>query len=41
MVTGPINKSLLKTDESFEFSGHTDYLEHLCDARKTQLNDDA
>ena len=34
MVTGPINKSLLSGQETFEFSGHTDYLEHLCGCKK-------
>ena len=34
MVTGPINKSVLKNDEAFKFSGHTDYLEHLCGCEK-------
>ena len=34
MVTGPINKSILRSHNSFEFSGHTDYLEHLCGCKK-------
>ncbi len=34
MVTGPINKSVLKSHNKFEFSGHTDYLEHLCGCKK-------
>ena len=34
MVTGPINKSVLRSDNKFEFSGHTDYLEHLCGCKK-------
>ena len=34
MVTGPINKSILKSGEAFKFSGHTDYLEHLCGCEK-------
>ena len=35
MVTGPINKSILKSHEAFKFfSGHTDYIEHLCGCEK-------
>ena len=34
MVTGPINKSILRSHNTFEFSGHTDYLEHLCGCEK-------
>ncbi len=34
MVTGPINKSILRSYANFKFSGHTDYLEHLCGCRK-------
>ncbi len=34
MVTGPINKSILRSHGSFKFSGHTDYLEHLCGCEK-------
>ena len=34
MVTGPINKSILRTHEAFKFSGHTDFLEHLCGCGK-------
>ena len=34
MVTGPINKSILKDNEAFNFYGHTDYLEHLCGCEK-------
>ena len=34
MVTGPINKSILRCHGSFDFSGHTDYLEHLCGCKK-------
>ncbi len=34
MVTGPINKSILRSHNSLEFSGHTDYLEHLCGCKK-------
>ena len=34
MVTGPINKSILRCHGSFDFSGHTDYLEHLCGCEK-------
>ena len=34
MVTGPINKSILRSNNKFEFSGHTDYLEHLCGCKK-------
>ena len=34
MVTGPINKSILRSHNEFEFSGHTDYLEHLCGCKK-------
>ena len=31
MVTGPINKSILRNNKDFKFfSGHTDYIEHLC-----------
>ena len=33
MVTGPINKSILKS-KGFKFSGHTDYLEYLCECEK-------
>ena len=33
MVTGPINKSILRS-EGFKFSGHTDYLEYLCECEK-------
>ena len=33
MVTGPINKSILRS-KGFKFSGHTDYLEHLCKCEK-------
>ena len=34
MVTGPINKSILRGEKTFNFSGHTDYLEHLCGCEK-------
>ena len=35
MVTGPINKSILRNDKAFKFfSGHTDYIEHLCGCEK-------
>ena len=34
MVTGPINKSILRSHEAFKFSGHTDFLEHLCGCGK-------
>ena len=35
MVTGPINKSILKNNKAFKFfSGHTDYIEHLCGCEK-------
>ncbi len=35
MVTGPINKSILRSNEAFKFfSGHTDYIEHLCGCEK-------
>ena len=31
MVTGPINKSVLRSNKAFKsFAGHTDYIEHLC-----------
>ncbi len=33
MVTGPINKSILRR-KGFKFSGHTDYLENLCECEK-------
>ena len=33
MVTGPINKSILKS-KGFKFSGHTDYIEYLCQCEK-------
>ncbi len=33
MVTGPINKSILRS-RGFKFSGHTDYLEYLCESEK-------
>jgi 4-hydroxythreonine-4-phosphate dehydrogenase len=33
MVTGPINKSILRS-RGFKFSGHTDYLEYLCECEK-------
>ena len=33
MVTGPINKSILRS-KGFKFSGHTDYLEYLCECEK-------
>ena len=33
MVTGPINKSILRSS-GFKFSGHTDYLEYLCECEK-------
>ena len=35
MVTGPINKSVLKSNKAFKFfSGHTDYIEYLCGCEK-------
>ena len=34
MVTGPINKSILRSHKEFNFSGHTDYLEYLCKCEK-------
>ena len=35
MVTGPINKSILKNNKAFKnFTGHTDYIEHLCGSEK-------
>ena len=35
MVTGPINKSILRNNRAFKyFTGHTDYLEHLCGCEK-------
>lgn len=34
MVTGPINKAIIKSDMSFEFTGHTDFIEHLCTCKK-------
>ena len=34
MVTGPINKSILRIHEGFQFSSHTDYLEFLCGCEK-------
>ena len=33
MVTGPINKSILRS-KGFKFSGHTDYIEYLCQCEK-------
>ncbi len=33
MVTGPINKSVIRS-KGFMFSGHTDYLEYLCECEK-------
>ena len=33
MVTGPINKSILRS-KGFKFSGHTDYIESLCECEK-------
>ena len=33
MVTGPINKYILKKSGGFRFDGHTDYLEHLCKSK--------
>ncbi len=33
MVTGPINKYILKKGTNFRFKGHTDYLEYLCDKK--------
>ena len=35
MVTGPINKAILKNNKAFRFfSGHTDYIEYLCGYEK-------
>ena len=35
MVTGPVNKSILRNNKAFKlFSGHTDYIEHLCGCEK-------
>ncbi len=35
MVTGPISKSILRSNKAFRFfSGHTDYIEHLCGCKK-------
>ena len=35
MVTGPINKSIFRNNKAFKsFSGHTDYIEHLCGCEK-------
>ena len=35
MVTGPVNKSILRSNKAFTFfSGHTDYIEHLCGCEK-------
>ncbi len=34
MVTGPINKSILRSHEGFKFSGHTDYIEYLSECEK-------
>lgn len=35
MVTGPINKSILRNNKAFKhFTGHTDYIEHLCGCKK-------
>ena len=35
MVTGPVNKSILKSNKAFKvFSGHTDFIEHLCGCEK-------
>ena len=34
MVTGPINKSILRSHQAFNFSGHTDYIEFLCGYEK-------
>ena len=35
MVTGPINKSILRNNKAFKhFTGHTDYIEHLCGCEK-------
>ena len=35
MVTGPINKSILRNNKAFKlFSGHTDFIEHLCGCEK-------
>ena len=34
MVTGPINKSILKSYQEFKFAGHTDYIEFLCGCKK-------
>ena len=33
MVTGPINKYILKKSGKFPFKGHTDYLEYLCNKK--------
>ena len=33
MVTGPINKYILKKDGNFNYKGHTDYLEYLCNKK--------
>ena len=33
MVTGPINKYILKKGGGFRFRGHTDYLEYLCNKK--------
>ncbi len=33
MVTGPINKHILKQSGNFRFRGHTDYLEYLCNKK--------
>ena len=35
MVTGPINKSVLRSNKAFKFfAGHTDYIEYLCGCEK-------
>ena len=35
MVTGPINKSILGNNKAFRcFTGHTDFIEHLCGCEK-------
>ena len=35
MVTGPVNKSILRNNKAFKhFTGHTDYIEHLCGCKK-------
>ena len=41
MVTGPINKSILRNNKAFKyFTGHTDYIEHLCGCEKGICNND-